>query len=181
MSENQTGGVSRRDLLKKGAVAGGIVWTAPVVMSLGDVAAASSHPPCNRFFYLKYSTNPSTGEITGSCEEGIGSGDCHDGLIEGYNQGRNDIESGCGTAYDPVDNYVVLDIYFDKLTTNPLIQNVLGYTKAGDTGCEIADVDAEAVSTLYPNGGHRVTFPRTAGGAGASHVEISFCIFDPNL
>jgi len=49
--------VSRRDLLKKSAVAGAIVWTAPVLMSSPAFAATgkcSGSKPCVNFYYVKY-------------------------------------------------------------------------------------------------------------------------------
>lgn len=175
-TNEERSGLSRRDLMKKGAVAGGIVWTAPLVLSANSVASAShSVQPCTTLYYLKYSTNPSTGEITGSCEAGIGQNDCHnEGLVPGYSKDA-DVESGCGTAYDPVDNTVVLDTYLNKNSSLGLIQNVVGYTKAGNGGCAVATVTDQPVTAEYPNGGFKVTFPVSAGGAGASHVEISFC------
>jgi hypothetical protein len=41
------GGVSRRDMIKRAAVVGGVVWTAPVIFdSIASPAGASTLPPC---------------------------------------------------------------------------------------------------------------------------------------
>jgi hypothetical protein len=47
MTDDTTGtsGLSRRDLIKRGAVVGGVVWAAPVVSSMASPAFASSPPP----------------------------------------------------------------------------------------------------------------------------------------
>ena len=44
-STNPRGGTTRRDLILKGAVAGALVWAAPVITSVMPVAAAASGPP----------------------------------------------------------------------------------------------------------------------------------------
>jgi hypothetical protein len=41
----EAGGLSRRDLIKRGAVVGGIVWAAPVIDSFASKAFAGSRPP----------------------------------------------------------------------------------------------------------------------------------------
>ena len=41
----ENNGLSRRDLIKRGAVVGGVVWAAPVVSSMANPAFASSPPP----------------------------------------------------------------------------------------------------------------------------------------
>ena len=41
----ENSGLSRRDLIKRGAVVGGVVWAAPVVSSMANPAFASSPPP----------------------------------------------------------------------------------------------------------------------------------------
>ena len=46
MSEETTEGVSRRNVLKKGAIAGGaLVWATPVVQSFGGAAFGQDRPP----------------------------------------------------------------------------------------------------------------------------------------
>lgn len=45
MDENETTGLGRRDLLKRGAVVGGaLVWATPVVQSMATPAFAASSP-----------------------------------------------------------------------------------------------------------------------------------------
>lgn len=47
MTDDTTGtsGLSRRDLIKRGAIMGGVVWAAPAVTSMASPAFASSPPP----------------------------------------------------------------------------------------------------------------------------------------
>jgi hypothetical protein len=46
MGSNGRPGLSRRDVIKRGAVAGGIIWAAPVVESFTNAAFATGSPPC---------------------------------------------------------------------------------------------------------------------------------------
>ena len=75
MTDDTTGnsGLSRRDLIKRGAIMGGVVWAAPAVTSMASPAFASSPPPngCTDKFRFKidygqtsFSTpsSPSNGE-----------------------------------------------------------------------------------------------------------------------
>jgi hypothetical protein len=78
VGDNEPGGtISRRDLLKKSAVAGGIVWATPMILS--DVAHAAitcdSCPPGKKYT-IKYNNN--NGAL-GACTADGGQGNfCHD-------------------------------------------------------------------------------------------------------
>ncbi len=53
---NEASGLSRRDLMKRGAVAGAVVWSAPVLMSSPAFAATTAcggSKPCTDFYYVK--------------------------------------------------------------------------------------------------------------------------------
>lgn len=177
-NENNTSGVSRRDLLKKGAVAGGIVWTAPMVLSISDVAGASypgsagSLPPCTKNYVVKWNLSESgswsgcQGEIGGTCLTG-------------------DYESGCTTAYGPPSaagggTYVVyIDARLGKSSSGPYIQQVSGSTNGGQPGagrCGPAGVEYVAPNGTYPNGAWKVTFVGNApNGSGLSNASVSWC------
>lgn len=59
-------GLSRRNLIKKGAVAGAIAWAAPVMLSATNVAAAASPcPPCTGFPYSEDWTGVAVGAVPG--------------------------------------------------------------------------------------------------------------------
>lgn len=60
--ETTSGGLSRRNLLKKGAIAGGIAWTAPVISSLATPAAAAVQGPSPGSFSCCHCYNGSPGE-----------------------------------------------------------------------------------------------------------------------
>jgi hypothetical protein len=82
VGDNEPGGtISRRDLLKKSAVAGGIVWATPMILS--DVAHAAitceSCPPGKKYT-IKYET-PETGTL-GACTADSGEGNaCYDASL----------------------------------------------------------------------------------------------------
>ena len=52
------GGLSRRALIRRGAIIGGVVWAAPVVQSMTSPAFAAGsqvhHDPCTAMFFVKY-------------------------------------------------------------------------------------------------------------------------------
>jgi hypothetical protein len=52
------GGLSRRALIRRGAIIGGVVWAAPVVQSMTSPAFAAgsevTHDPCTATFFVKY-------------------------------------------------------------------------------------------------------------------------------
>jgi len=56
MTEENGAGLSRRDLIKRGAVVGGVVWAAPVVQSLTSPAFAGTPGggECENFFRFKF-------------------------------------------------------------------------------------------------------------------------------
>lgn len=64
MSEEARGGISRRDLIRRGAVVGGVVWAAPVVQSLAAPASAAEGSPsggeCTNYFRFKFNWNGTT-------------------------------------------------------------------------------------------------------------------------
>lgn len=78
--EETKSGISRRDLIKKGAVAGAVFWSVPVIESVTSAAAAASGG-CVTFnaswLYVVYTYNGITyfsgfskGDATGSCTPG---------------------------------------------------------------------------------------------------------------
>lgn len=185
MSENQTGNVSRRDLLKKGAVAGGIVWTAPLIMS--DVAGAQTDAgspseigECTTFYRAKWERNGNN-TAWNACTTGVGAQDCLGARDATYGsacplvlpaQGPPQPRSGGG--------YV---IYVPQYIDGKEVQNVQGATKggSGDGSCAVTDGMllslAESQALGYSTRVWRVVFPSNAPNGGAlSHAEIIFCV-----
>ncbi|MCO8127428.1 twin-arginine translocation signal domain-containing protein [Acidimicrobiia bacterium EGI L10123] len=176
-STDQTSGVSRRDLLKKSAVAGGIVWAAPLILS--DTAGATyigSPADCVSYYWCKGTTNDTGGEITGVGGE---PSHCYTPAPGGsgpanppeYVPGRT-YGSACGTVKSFSDNTITLYANLDGDTSKAKIQAVSGYTKggAGEGSCAVAAVKKNADGTWT------ITFPLTTNAGGFSHVEFAFCV-----
>ena len=57
-------GISRRDLIRRGAIVGGVAWTAPIVSSLGSAAFASGSDAeegdCDDYVFVKISLVPAS-------------------------------------------------------------------------------------------------------------------------
>lgn len=180
MSENQTGGVSRRDLLKKGAVAGGIVWTAPLIMSdvAGAQTSAGSPAGCTTFYRAKWNRNPSdTGWQT--CETGFGAQDCLGTAGATYTSACPVVLPAQGPPQPYTGGYV---IYVPQYIDGKEVKDLQGATKggSGEGSCGITTGTlltlAESQALGYSTRVYRVTFAANApNGRGLSHAEITFC------
>lgn len=174
-SIDQTSGVSRRDLLKKSAVAGGIVWAAPMILS--DTAGATymgSPEDCKAYYWCKFKTTDSPPNITTS--EGApshcyneGKGGDPDG--PGYVAART-YGSACETVKSVSGNTITLYARLNNDPSKPLIQAVSGYTKGGSG----ANSCAAGGAVKNADGTWTITFPATTGAGGFSHVEFAFCV-----
>lgn len=180
-NENQSSGMSRRDLLKKGAVAGGIVWTAPVV--LGGVAGAQvgtgSPNPCTTLLFAKFGANGS-GVITSNlndCEDGVGQNDCLNG-VNGYSKGDPEIQSLCSAivGIDSDTNTIYLAATISTASGSMPLQEITGYVKAANNACGSGIAATPAASATYPTAAWQIEFPFTNGGNATSHVEIAACV-----
>jgi hypothetical protein len=90
-------GLSRRDLMKKGAVAGAIVWSAPLLTSTPAFAATTEcggSQPCTTWYYAKVEGSDRT--TSGSCS----GDDAGDGTDDGRGNGCVNLlaEVGCPGA-----------------------------------------------------------------------------------
>jgi hypothetical protein len=69
-----TAGTTRREVLKKGAVAGAIVWVAPIVSSSPAFAASgqcSGSKPCTTFYFINSTGGTNCEDSDGSCGAGF--------------------------------------------------------------------------------------------------------------
>lgn len=102
MSDVPSGGLNRRDVLKRGAAVGGaLVWTVPVVQSLASPAfAAGSSAGDSCSFTLTVTVFDGNGNPTGStCRKvSSSSSDCCAALIAALNSGINGIRQALGSA-----------------------------------------------------------------------------------
>jgi len=154
MSETR---VSRRDALRRAAVAGGAVWAAPAIMSISAVGAAGSGLCATKTTYgAKYEVK----DDVLICENGAGNDPC--------SPTRASFPSGCGEVGP---GSVVMTGEDDPWTLNlgPDCTFVSGCSKCGSDG---------SVAAVGSNGGHTVTFhpcPKDRGGVHAiSHIEVIF-------
>jgi hypothetical protein len=169
----QGSGISRRDLIKKGAVAGGIVWTAPLILS--DTAGATyvgSIEDCQHYYWCKYAADDTNDVIT--TRDGVPS-HCYviappnNTVGPGYVQGRT-YQDGCASVIGVSGRTITLSKHLNNDTTEPVIEAVSGYTKSGSG----AGSCAAAGVTQNADGTWTITFP-LIGAGGFSHVEFAYC------
>jgi hypothetical protein len=66
----ETAGTTRREVLKKGAVAGAIVWAAPIVSSspaFASTGQCSGSKPCTDYYFINSTGGTNCGGSDGSC------------------------------------------------------------------------------------------------------------------
>lgn len=176
-NENQTGDVSRRDLLKKGAVAGGIVWAAPLILSSPAGASyVGSDSECTHFYFGKLDTNETNETITpDTCQGSTNGSTCYASGGAGFVGGRT-YGSACETIIAISGRTITLSKHLNDDPTQPEIRAVEGFTKGG-TVCGDAGPSGIAQNA---DGTWTITFPRRSPGGGFSHVEFSFCVTMPS-
>jgi len=76
-------GLSRRELIRRGAIVGGAAWSVPVIQSLASPAFAAGSDPhlgrCDRLIYLKWAARPYGSYWLGS--ESSANHSCYDNLV----------------------------------------------------------------------------------------------------
>lgn len=159
-NENQSG-ISRRDLLKKGAVAGGIVWVAPVVLS--DVAGAASTVGSPRNCLVRYAakldlvqTNGVVTQFPTGCgvPPSTGNSSCVDQTLT--------YQDPCTMITTELDGNTPIVYVPAELNGEP-ITYIAAFNKMGN-GCEPADV------VKLGDGSYKLTFDSTA-----SNVQFLAC------
>ena len=74
--QEQTPGLSRRSVIKRGAAVGGaVLWAAPVVQSIGGTAWAAQGSVCRYNIVLPNTSCPVYGYIPYDCQTGLPNGD----------------------------------------------------------------------------------------------------------
>lgn len=163
--------IDRRDLIKRGAVIGGLVWTAPVLQSLSSPAFAQATPLCQSgCFAVKVNRATDCPGATGDCEDlaplpGGGQRFCTDCNNAPFNQSPG----GCPCVHGSTT--------FEDCECGPNEEGagsatvvlpagctfISGSSKCGRTGCS----SATAV-------GNTITFPPCDGQC-VSHIEFCYC------
>jgi hypothetical protein len=147
-------GISRRDMLKRGAALGGaVVWATPVVQVIGmspALATTASPVPCTTFVSYRAKAEWNGSEYVWESNPGVGRNDCDD----------------CGGA-EGVDGSAFLNITGDdEVATVTVISSDCSLTgmvvaKAGRDGC-------------FDGSGDSTSMTVTTDGKGISHVEVCF-------
>jgi len=80
------GGLTRRDLIKRGAVAGGLVWTAPLILESAAAATTAGCSPCDCVTFYSGKWDTSAANL------------CSAVLSNPSTAGPNGIDPTCGNA-----------------------------------------------------------------------------------
>ena len=168
-------GLTRRDLLRKSAVAGGIVWTAPVVMSFSSTAGAAegSPPPTGvcrpgstlAVGYVKYNLDEQEWEALGGQ---LGTGRCLDpsDFCEPASEHLAEHFASHAIVVAEGDERVCVTIPADCTMITAAA------AKEGRAGCDPEPDGGDGVRT--------VCFVKEAPGGGISHVDIGAECCIPN-
>lgn len=191
-------GLNRRDLLRKGAAAGVVVWTAPIVLSSPAFAATgkcSGSKPCVDFFFFQSTGGTDCSGTDASCTYPTIL-DCNEDAVapqdpcDGGDPTRPTVSiTGGGTEDDDKEGCITypagyVPIFFNaKLGSNCYIVHVNDdFTLTAPTPTPPACNDVEFTITGSLGTGFQicVTVGDTsncgdAGGHGVSHVATAYC------
>jgi hypothetical protein len=149
-------GVTRREIIKRAAIAGGVAWAAPVIQSITTPAFAQTTPRCTAgCFWVKISPDE-----PGGCVDANGTVFCPDCL-----QGNTQSPDGCPCVVNLVTQNC-------EWTLAPLPAGCTflgGYSKCAGNLCEPAVVNPDGSVTFPP-------CPKAGGGVHCvSHIEFCYC------
>lgn len=190
-------GVSRRELIKKSVVAGGLVWAAPAVLA-GPAAADHSCAHCEFLFGIKWERPGSCGTLP-SClpaDTGGGAGNClsgpaggHTGFVDGCCLTTTTAVSCTVNGVTQNEPYVKLICYPSETagctpgpctTTNTAVIDLAPGVLLCDalSKCGRPCVRSFTTTTVMKCGQPftRVTMDCTGGEGGLSHIEILLCV-----
>ncbi len=147
--KNSRSGISRRDVIRRGAIIGGVAWSAPIVQSLTSPAFAAGSEAeegiCDRYIFVKYNL-PGTDPANFTGDEGVGNITClnaldakFDGLVDGKVNGKP-LELNQVTGSSTVGNTTTASI-----TNEGTITGVFNPT----TGCVTVTVPADCRIIAY--------------------------------
>jgi hypothetical protein len=163
-------GVSRRDLMKKAAVAGGLVWVAPTVLASPAFAGASGCPSCTdgangQLFGIKFQQGSNTCEGPGTNPGGDGNCGAQAGITN-FRNGCCLITAGLITKSDSSGgmNFVIA----------AGLQFCNAFAKCGNT-CFTNDAQKITV-TPGANGATNVRIDCDGDQQGLSHIELFVCV-----
>jgi hypothetical protein len=150
-------GLTRRELIRRGAIAGGLAWSAPVLQSLGTPAFAQGYPCRPGCFWVKVERPGPEGGVGVACEDANGTVTCPNCL-----GGRSQDLGGCcwvagRVVFEPENGGCA------TLTLPPGCEFLGGFSKGCDPDCPPATLTADGAEFCCPD------------GKDVSHVEFCFC------
>ena len=168
-AEQQSTGVSRRDLIKKAAVAGGVAWVAPTVLANPAFAAnpcGCSEGANGQLFGIKFQEGSSTCASPGA--NASGEGNC--GAIDGITNFRD----GCCLVTAGIVSAPVYSGGAATITLGPGVSLCKGFSKCGPN---CLSSSAQVSTTPGDNGTTIVRFDcDSAPQGGLSHLELFVCV-----
>jgi hypothetical protein len=162
-------GISRRDLIKGAAAAGGVIWVAPTLFASPAGAVQTTgcaNCPPGQTFGLKFENNPQGGGNACTCQGISGAGSC---LSTGLPSGCCLIDAGLIT---PPTNQCGPDSTSHTYILQQGVQFCQGAAKSGQE-CNIGGSNVIVVNN--PDGTTTVTITDTTPPA-LSHSEIIVCV-----
>lgn len=170
------GQIGRRDLLKKGAVAGGLIWASPTIFSAtaGAQVGACTSCPSDRLFGLKFNNPgtleslPTNGGGGGNCLDATAAAPpaCFDGFFTAPKQNGSDSDGQHTWVLQPsLELCQVAAKVGQGQATTPFDSNGC-YTCSAAANC-----DSDIISISVQNGVTTVVVTDSA----LSHSEILFC------
>lgn len=173
-AEQQSTGVSRRDLLKKAAVAGSVAWVAPTVLANPAFAAnpcQCADGPNGSLFGLKWD-NPSSATPNATPGTNVSTGNC--AASAGYTTHRSGLclfEAGLITA--TISNSGL------NITIAQGISYCAAFAKCGNQ-CESGAQQVTVTNNPDGTTSVRVDCDGSTGG-GLSHIELIVCVNGTNI
>ena len=193
---NSQAGSTRREVLKKGAVAGAIVWTAPILSSspaFAATGACSGSKPCTDFYFMQSTGGTNCAGTDGSCTYPTVT-DCDENpvtLQSGCTLGANKpVVTNGGNSGSIVFPAGVVPIYINaKLGSTCYLMLVnddgLGNLTLGDPSVTPAPCNGVTYSLQKVAGKWTFTInvedtsncsPGAPNGQGLSHLATAFCL-----
>ena len=173
MSEES--GLSRREVLKRGAVLGGsLIWAVPTIQAIGMSAAFANEtsPVCNVYFAAKIGQEGQEEDAPIICvsihNQGVGPGKCLN-VVQIAEDNPFTVSDG---ACDRVESFTSPDEANWTVTLDPGCQlwDAAVGIKSGGSGSECVPQAGYSLST----DGRTITFEKPLDHA-ISHVEFIFC------
>jgi hypothetical protein len=176
-------GIDRRELIKRGAIAGGLIWTAPVVMSLSDKAAGQTlgGSPCTcdpgKYWVAKLDGADASATCTSVPDN---SQDCASVTqwLDEAGAAHNGTAAACAQltrTNTSFNGWGVVEV------TVPVGCKIVGACAkyGGQDPCSVAPVNDRTVRFFLKSGNNPVGQCGGAGGGdggtGLSHYEVAWC------